>query len=245
MRFLIIPIIFCCSCASVYVPNSRNMPIIDHGGEVTASVKGGSTGFEGQLAFSPVNRFGITAEGLYKNSSTSEVDEDYQKHEYLGFGAGYYEPISDWGVFEVYGGYGKGEGSAQDEYIFFTSNTEYATGKYKRYFVQPGFALKKEHIELGFCYRISRVEFYEFENSNIQGIEISNTIMEPAVIFRAGGENIKMDSQIGLNVPMHETEFEFPVFTISVGVMLRLDFGKKSASNTPADIESPENFPRP
>ncbi|MBL6448162.1 hypothetical protein JMN32_17720 [Fulvivirga sp. 29W222] len=245
MRFLIIPILFCCSCASVYIPNSRNMPIIDHGGEVIASVKGGSTGFEGQLAFSPVDRFGIITDGLYKNSSTSETDDDYQKHEYLGIGAGYYEPISDWGVFELYGGYGKGEGSAQDEYIFFTSNTEYATGKYKRYFVQPGFALKKENIELGFCYRIARVEFYEFEDNNIQGIEISNTIMEPAVVFRAGGKNIKMDSQLGFNIPMYETEFEFPIFTISVGVMLRLDFGRKAVSKSSGDMKSPENFPQP
>lgn len=245
MRYLIIPILFCYSCASVYVPNSRNMPAIDKAGEVTVSAKGGSTGFEGQLAFSPINRLGIMANGLYKNSATSEDDEDYQKHEFLEFGAGYYEPISHWGVFELYGGYGKGKGAAQDEYIFFTTNTDYAEGKYERYFVQPGFALKKEHIEAGFCFRVSRVSFYEFEDNNVQDVKISNTLLEPAAVFRVGGENIKMDSQIGINLPMYETEFEFPVFTISVGVMVRLDFNKKSNSNPGVDMESPEKFPRP
>ena len=198
---------------------------------MTLSGKGGTTGWEGQVAFSPVNKLGIMANGLYKNSSTSEEDDNYVKHKFWEVGAGYYEPLSDWGVFELYGGYGEGKGTAQDEYLL--GGTAFATGKYYRYFVQPGMALKKEHFETGFCFRVSRVEFYEFEN-NTQNFNVSNTVVEPAVTFRAGGENIKMDTQLGFNIPMHATEFDFPGLTLSFGVSLRLDFTKKDGNTSPS-----------
>ncbi|HRC89903.1 MAG TPA: hypothetical protein PK910_07795, partial [Bacteroidales bacterium] len=77
------------SCAPAYVPNVLNAPMLTNKNEVQAAVYIGTSGFDPQIAWAPTNHIGVMANASFMNS-TSDSTENYHKHNFFEFGAGYY-----------------------------------------------------------------------------------------------------------------------------------------------------------
>ena len=233
-RLLILALLAVSACAPVYIPNVRNSPMFTKGGEFQASVQIGN-GIEAQSAAAVTDHFAIMANYLYINVTDTEDKDDYFRHTFFEGAIGYFSNKDD-SFFEVFAGYGRGKGSTNDAFDFLgSSNSLAATGRYERYFIQPGFGLNRKTVDLSFAPRISMVDFYEFstEVSRNPIHESPKFFFEPAVIGRANFANNKMFFvfQGGVSLGMSENiYFDRRNFQLSAGFGLRLGGRKESIS---------------
>jgi len=196
-------------CATVYVPNARNSPLFRKAGEVQGSV-GFGNGLDVQGAVAVTNHVGLMANYSFEDRHSSEYssnpnDDDYQYHQFFEGGVGYYENQGSW-CYEIFAGYGRGEGASYDNYVWWGTQSLRATGKYERIFIQPAFGMNKNIFHFSLVPRISIVDFKEFTSD-----ALSYTIDEKAKVFFepafTGRVNL-MDNHIFLGFQMG---FSFPV----------------------------------
>ncbi len=221
------------SCAPVYVPNARNSPLFTKAGEFQGSAQLGN-GLDLQGAVSVTNHIGLMANYSYsdRQGSNLEVDDDsgYHYHKLFEGGIGYYANQGTW-CYEIFGGYGKGEGASYDQYEFFGAQSVRATGKFERYFIQPAFGFNKKIMHVSFVPRFSLVNFKEFSSDiAVKPVDSDPKIfIEPAVIGKVNLANnhIFLVFQGGLSVPVTETYYEYRMFQFSTGLGFRLMGNKK------------------
>src|SRR5690606_28152388 len=84
--------------------------------------------------------------------------------------------------FEIFVGYGKGEGFSSGN-IF---NFENVTGRYERYFIQPAIGMNHDYIHFAFVPRISIVDFTEYRTGTmaVPINEKPKAFFEPAVVLK-------------------------------------------------------------
>jgi hypothetical protein len=230
------------ACAPVYVPNSRNAPLFTEAGEFQGSMQFGN-GLELQGAVSVTNHLGLMVNYSYADRTGSIYDldadalDDYHYHQFLEGGIGYFENQGNW-CYEVFVGYGKGEGSSYDAYVWWGNQSELATGKYDRYFIQPAFGLNKKVMHLAIVPRVSIVDFKAF-SSDSMSYEINENpkvFFEPAVIGRVNLMQNRMFFvfQVGFSIPATSNLFyEYRPFQFSTGLGLRLGGVRKARAVDP------------
>ena len=235
MKKFLVLLLVASSCAPVYVPNVRNSPLFSEAGEFQGSVQVGN-GLDLQGAISVTNHIAVMANYSFgernKNNYNPDDELDYHYHKFFEGGLGYYENQGNW-CYEVFAGYGKGEGSSYDEYEWWGGQSERATGKFQRYFIQPAFGLNKKIMQVSFIPRISSVDFDSFSKDVIDYALDENPIVfiEPAV---AGKVNL-MDNhffftfQTGFSIPATSTYFEYRPFQFSTGIGFRLGGNSKTS----------------
>src|SRR5688572_21847076 len=69
----------CCSCASVYVPSVRNVPLMTGKGEFQGSASFGN-GANLNTAYALTDHVGITVGGMYANNRAQRVNNTYRRH---------------------------------------------------------------------------------------------------------------------------------------------------------------------
>lgn len=228
--FLAIP-----ACAPVYVPNVRNSPMFTKSGEFQASFQLGN-GIEAQTAFAVTDHFGLMANYAFIDRESFDPDnpDNYLRHKFFEGGAGYFLNNED-SFFEVFAGYGRGEGSSFEEYQFFGSQSLLATGKYERYFLQPAFGLNKKVMNVSFAPRFSLVDFYKFSNETVSYPinEQPKFLFEPAFIGRINfaHDHVFFVFQTGASLGMSsDIYFDHRAFYVSLGLGLRLGGAKAPVS---------------
>jgi len=237
MKKLILIILIAGGCAPVYVPNARNSPLFRKAGEFQGSL-GIGNGLDIQGAVSITNHIGVMANYSYEernsneNSFTGDFDEDeYHYHRFFEGGLGYFENNGSW-CFEVFAGYGKGEGASYDDYQWNGNQDIIATGKFERFFVQPAFGLNKKMVHVSFIPRISVVDFKEFSD-NTTTYKINghpDVFFEPAVAGRVNLANnhFFFGFQIGTSVPISSDVFyDIRPVQFSTGIGFRFGGIKK------------------
>jgi hypothetical protein len=188
MKKLLLALLVMSSCSPVYVPNLRNSPMFEKGGEVQIAGQIGN-GYEGQAAVSVSNHIGLMANYAYidrGNIEPGDEGNDYLRHKLFEGGIGYFD--NDENMFmEIFAGYGRGEGSNNRNFFDLDS----VSGKYERYFIQPAFGFNKKTMHFSFVPRISVVDFTEFSNSTNTTIvdEKPKVFFEPSFIGRVNGMN--------------------------------------------------------
>ncbi len=188
MNKLILILLIASSCAPVYVPNARNSPMFTKAGEFQGSLQFGN-GLEGQGAVSVTNHIGIMANYSYADRSSYRFEADdeneYHYHRFFEGGIGYFENQGNW-CYEIFAGYGRGEGANYDVYEWWGTQSVRATGKYERYFIQPAFGMNKKIMHVSFVPRISIVDFTSFSNDVVSYTidENPRVFIEPAIIGR-------------------------------------------------------------
>lgn len=226
MKKLFLLLIIFSSCAPVYIPNSRNSPMFRKAGEFQAS---GSfiNGLEAQAAVSITNHFGVMGNFLYLDRSSSDrTEEDYRHHKFYEGGIGYFENQEKM-FFEIFAGYGKGEGSSSDDDFDLSTNDIHVTGKYERYFIQPGFGWNKKTMHLSFAPRFSMVDFTEF-NDGVNSYSIDEEpafFFEPAFIGRVNFADNHMffTFQTGVSMSFESGRyFDHRPFQMSAGLGFRI-----------------------
>jgi hypothetical protein len=229
MKKVLLLLIVLSSCAPVYIPNSRNSPMFQKGGEFQGSIALGN-GVEAQTALSITNHFGIMGNFLYLDRTTTDDvdanDDDFRHHRFFEGGVGYFENQEKMFV-EIFAGYGRGEGSSSDDDLFNGNSTARVTGKYNRYFIQPAFGFNKKVMNLSFVPRFSMVDFTEMSDGTFTRTLDDEPIFffEPAVIGRVNFANnrIFFAFQAGISSSINSgRDFDHRPFQMSAGLGFRL-----------------------
>lgn len=223
MKKLLFLLVIASSCAPVYVPNIRNTPMFTKGGEAQASFQVGN-GLDVQAAYSLTNNIGVIGGYSYINNENSE--EDYHRHKFFEGGLGYFNNTERL-RFEFFAGYGKGEGSSYEEFEFFGTQKVQATGKYERFFIQPGLGFAKESFQGSFVPRFSYVNFTEFSDGTTTLVDNRDGVFffEPAFVGRYNTMNnrIFFTFQGGFSAAITEDDyFNHRNFQFSTGIGIRL-----------------------
>lgn len=223
-------------CTSVYVPNSRNSPMFRKAGELQGSLSFGN-GLDVQGAVAVTNHIGLTTNFSYENRhssqySTTQDDDEYHYHRFLEGGIGYFENQGKW-CYEIYAGYGRGEGASYDNYVWWSNQSVRATGKFDRYFIQPAFGMNKNIFHFSLVPRVSLVDFKEFSSdaSTFTINEDPKFFFEPAFMGRVNlmNNHLFLGFQVGFSVPVASDVFyEYRPVHFSTGLGFR--FGGIHAS---------------
>jgi hypothetical protein len=214
---ILFPAVLLSSCSHYYyVANIQNVPLFKEKNEFRFS---GAYAFgsesscgEIQTAYSLTNNIGIMADYMHAKGGVI-ADKDYGKGNYYDGAIGYYKPIGEYGVFEIYGGLGGG--SQHHEYSSFRYDD--ITGTYHDFydgksdlsfiniFMQPSLGATFNFIDVAFSTRACRVSFTKIEkniygNTNLYDeintlSDNSHWYLEPAITFRAGWKYIKIQLQ--------------------------------------------------
>jgi len=226
------------SCAAVYIPNARNAPMLSKKGEFqTSATVDPFINVNTQTAYAVSNHVGVMANGLYVHTSDNE-NEYKNQHLYGEVGAGYFYNYKNF-YFDAWGGYGIGKTKAIDWGSFFdasgtsTWSVTYQ-GMYEKYFIQPGFAIKRKNLHYGFVHRFSLLNFsgvsgLDENKEAISFIKTNQFFYEPSFVFKVFIKQFYFTTQAGFSLPLGKTDnnLNFMPFQFSVGVGVRLNFIKE------------------
>lgn len=205
---------FAASCAPAYIPNTVNAPLLSNKGEVQASIYAGLSGYDPQVAYAVTDHIGVMFNGSFANQS-SDTTDNYHRHVFGEFGAGYYTKFGDKWRFEVYGGAGLGKIQANYENGLWLSRSDVNNF---RAFLQPGIGFTTEVGGFSFNPRLVGVSLYQNGGTRTVGY-----FMEPTVTGKVGYKFIKAVGQIGFSVPVgEELLFEYNPFIFSVGLQFNI-----------------------
>ncbi len=230
MRLLLILLVAAAtSCAPVYLPNTRNTPLFRGAGEFQGSVWLGS-GLNGHLAYAMTDHVAVLGNVSFVSSAENRQSGgqqfDFTKtHLFYEGGLGVFGRNRA-ARYELFAGYGMGQGNSLANYGFFGTAAVVADGKYTRIFVQPSIGTNNRKFNLAFTPRISLVDFSEFKADTRVHVpsEGPQLFVESALTakFPIKG-NLHGMFQAGLNVPVpSEVYFEFPNFQFGFGVQVQL-----------------------
>src|SRR5688572_11861876 len=133
-RLLLLALFAMSSCAPAYLSNSRNTPLFGEKGEFAGAVVLGS-GIEAQLAGSITDHVAVMAGGQLAIQEYTEPAAYSKDYSFFEGGLGIYGRSKGlrW---EVFGGYGVGQGYSYESYYFYQSGSQavVAHGKFNRAF---------------------------------------------------------------------------------------------------------------
>jgi hypothetical protein len=218
-------------CSPVYVPNTRNAPLLTKAGEFQGAMQFGTSGIDLQGAVAVTNSLALMGNYSYGNRNTDTLytsnRDNYHKHKFYEGAIGYYRS-EDKFCFEIFLGYGRGEGTSFGSYsIFSSSKEEIVTGKYSRFFFQPSFGMNRKYIQVAFTPRFSLVDFSEFRTSTspLKGDLEPKIFVEPAVTARFNFLDNRFFASIQIGVSTSLTDnvaFDYEPFNVSTGLGFRL-----------------------
>lgn len=232
--------LFLASCSPVYVPNIRNAALFRGAGEVQASGHFGTQGVDAQAAVSVTNHIGVMGNFNSVSRNSNESDDKYIKHKFWEAGLGYYENAPNEKIcYEIFGGYGRGEGTTYDNYdeLFGPNpNDIRATGKYQRFFIQPSVGSNRRIFNWIVSARVSYVDFESFSYAGVTKTYNDPVIfLEPAFTGRInfGQSPIYSQFQVGFSVNTQgSTVFDYQPTTFGIGFGLRLGGPRKVQETT-------------
>lgn len=216
------------SCAPLYVPSSRNAALFRGAGEVQASVHVG-TGLDAQAAVSVTNNIGVMGGYNYVSRNTADNnDNDYIKHKAWEGAVGYYENTGKI-CYEIFGGYGKGEGESNGD--FFEIDNTFGTGTYSKFFIQPSVGTNNHIFNWIVTARVSHIDFEDIRyfdlNQTTMTIKRPDPVIfiEPSFTGRVffGKSPMYSQFQAGFSYTTQGNPgFDYEPFHFSVGFGLRL-----------------------
>ena len=239
------------SCSRYYyVAETQNIPLFKEKNEYRLS---GAFGFgdeskavEVHSAYSISNNIGVLANFMHAWGGDIS-DNDYGRGTCLDAGIGYFKPIRDQSVFEIYGGLG---GCVQNhEYtgLHYNSSSGAIYSEYDgnsrlaffKLFLQPSFGVTYRMLDFIASARILSITFMDIDNNifgnsydydNLNSIsENGQFFVEPAATLRGGWKNVKV--QVQASYVWHVNEIETVIgeeYHFSAGLLFI--FPKKAQS---------------
>ena len=233
-----------------YSPNSHNVPLFssknDFAGNITGSLGAVNAALEVQAGVSLPAHLAFTANymtGGNKHSLTYVTD--LSKVNYFEGGAGLYTSFSKTGVFEIYGGFGKGSQHhefAYKEYIGPLDWEWVQDGKadilFSKAYIQPDVGFKLGWIDAAFSCRLTKINYtdvdfrytaYRIDDMNSLIANSSPWFIEPAFTLRGGQESVKFQFQIISSKSLSGDAYLFEPFRVGFGVYFNI--GGKQITN--------------
>lgn len=222
-----------CSCSHYYyVSNVQNVPLFKDKNEyrISGSIGEGeeSSSVEIQTAVSVTENVAIMANFMRASGGNLE-STNYGKGNYFEGALGYFKPVKNNGVFEIYGGVG---GCKQHHKYGGYGNVQYSDISdisFWKFFVQPSFDFTSNVFDIAFSTRFCRLNYYNVsvfpdshENMNTLA-NGSHFFLEPAITLRVGWKRIKGQIQYVYSGYLNNTKLNFYEDThISMGISFAL-----------------------
>jgi len=117
---------------------------------------------------------------------------------------GYFKPLGNAAVFEIYGGLGGG--SQNHKYYSSFTNQSYGSAdiSFVKVFIQPSFGMTFNAFDVAFSTRLCSMSFTDVKNNTTDGYESrvlndigvkNHAFIEPAITLRGGWKNVKFQLQ--------------------------------------------------
>ncbi len=212
------------SCASLYVPNSVNTPLLTEKNEATINVTTGMNGWDLQTAYSPFKHLGI----MINTSGSPKLNNSgsYHRHAFAEGALGFTTKTGSDGVFEIYMGGGYGTIETKSKVIVNgNSNIDKVSGQGTRYFIQPSIGVKKSNVEFAFTIRGVYTELdHVVYNNSVTSTTRSGGFIEPAFTIRNGEGRFMFQTQVGGSIPfnLNTNDIRLRPFIMSFGFCVRL-----------------------
>jgi hypothetical protein len=190
-----------------YTANTQNVPLISEKGETNLSLSGNDNQVEFQGAYGVSSNIAIQANaGLFIPSDLDNGDGGSGK--FLEAGVGYFTPVSEKFVFELYGLIGGG--SVENHFPSTVDANPGTEGDVSanifRYGIQPNFGFKSKYFSAAVSSRFVNLRYSNIDGDLVYDSENaadylrdnnSHFLIEPALTLRGGLEKIKLQLQIG------------------------------------------------
>lgn len=231
---LLIPLLDGCS-PCYYSPSAHNVPLFKEQGDARLSgsfkLSPRSIGADVQMGVAITDYLGIVAGYSYFTGSPSLLKNyDYPvnfKNHMGEIGLGYYRPLTDKFIFEIYSGYGYNRINNQFNKKDCRGNS---TLKSSRYYIQPAIGLSTRNVELILSGRFRVVSYADIQFSGsldkrvrTKYVELNNNptdyFVEPAFTMRLGGGNVKFQFQIGFAVECSRSILEYDPLNVNFGLI--------------------------
>lgn len=184
------------SCKSSYVPNAANTPLLSEKGDFKVAINGGTSGVDPQLSYAVTNHLGVIANGSFKKENSNG-----NKHSFAELGLGYFTKLGENFRFETFGGIGKGD------YTFLDDNgpedLTLNNVELTRYFVQPTIGITTDVFDGSFTPRFVLANIADSSGKD------NGLFVEPVVTGKVGYKYIKAIVQLGLSIPLDNSNANF------------------------------------
>lgn len=242
IAFLFLPALFCSCTHYYYVPNTQNVPLFRGKNEyrVSGSLAEGeeSSCKEIQAAYSVTDHIGIMANFMSAKGGNMSYNTDWGKGNYLDAAIGYFKPVKEFSVFEIYGGIGGSNQRHQYSSAYHMNATTSSTSggfsdlSFTKIFVQPSFGFTFNAFDIAASTRICVLTFKSVVNQINGNVDESNTLnnisggshlfLEPAITIRGGWKYVKLQLQASTASYFNNPNLHFEAYHLSIGLHIAI-----------------------
>lgn len=230
-----------------YSSNAMNVPLFDDKNQLTGLIAGSfgevNNSFEAQAGFSTPWNIAFTGSLMTGGIGYSDVQPiDKSRISYIEGAGGFYKTFGDIGIFEIFGGYGKGKESHTFTYVSydgFFNWTRYPDGNaniaFSKIFAQPDIGVRIKWLEAAFSLRITNIDYtnvsfdntvYHLDALNDLIINHSSMLVEPAFTVRAGFKNVKSHFQIVITNNLSNPDQLYEKARFNFGLSFNIPLGR-------------------
>lgn len=232
---LLLLVVMLSSCTRYYyAPNAQNVPLFKERNEYRIMAGMGkisdeiSTG-EVQAAYSITDNFAVSANymGARGGDNLHDTSHNWGRGNYIEGSIGYFSPMQQNCVFELFAGLGNG--SQHHQYGSTAKNNGSADLRLSRFFIQPAFGFSNKYVDIAMSLRISSLSFYHIsrqvdsgdrgfgEVSDIQASP-NSFMLEPALTLRGGWKYVKLQLQWVYSQNLNHPNLNFGNSNFNIGL---------------------------
>lgn len=236
-----------------YIPEIKNVPLFKEKDEYRLSLNFAVTddiqSADLQTAYSITDHFAVSSSLMFVEGRGYSEDNaiDHGKGNYVDFALGYYKPIHNNIVFEVFGGLGTG--SQYHQYLYRSTSSGVRTIMqsgtanlaFTNAFLQPSIGLTLDNMDIAITTSFKRLNFHQISNEikpinkeNYDALALlsqnkSSFLIEPSFTVRFGWKYIKLQFQgvYSYNVSHSKLPFADERFIIGIQFAFAERFSKK------------------
>lgn len=242
--FLLFAIPAFSSCTHYYyMPAAPNVPLFKEKNEVRATASIGASentdAVEAHIAYAATNHIAIASSYLQAEGGEYSTNNG-GKGQYMDCAVGYFQPIKEQFVFEVFGGYGQ----CQQWHRY--ADYETANLSFNKVFLQPSIGFTHRHIDVAITPTLSRIHFdhisYDVQNNQdeseaLQSIAQQSVsyLLEPTFTIRGGWDYIKLQAQVVSSSNLSHPNLPFEKSHVNLGISFAFAPRMLKKNNPPAD----------
>lgn len=222
-----------CSCTpTFYIPNTQNVPLLSAKSQTNIVASLGNEMFDLNLAHAAGENFGVM---LNTTLAPNRIDENGNggKGAFVELGGGYFKPISDNFLFEVYGlaGFGALKNVNRSSISGNPGTSGVFESNIARLGVQPAIAFTSKYFTAAVSGRLASLNYMNPKGSLVHnGVEqvkhisdkSSYMIFEPALTLRAGLHKVKVQLQVQGSFNLTDKDFPQENSMSSLGLVFSL-----------------------
>lgn len=222
-----------CSCSpTFYMPNTQNVPLHTAKGQTNISGAGNGDMVDLQLSHAVGENFAVMLNGTLVPEQTN-VNGNGGKGAFAEIGGGYFKPLENNFLFEVYGmaGFGSMKNINTSQVAQYPATTGIFESSINRLAIQPALGYTSKYFSAAISSRFANAKYMNPKGSMVWNdidqiqrfTDKSNYFMiEPALTLRGGLEKVKIQVQFQKSFNVTDKDFPQKTESASVGLILNL-----------------------